>query len=81
MRVFADEGAELREPPLQLEGKALLMGEPLAEALEPRLKLLDDGELGVDREPEGAEFGRLGSRDVFVELLDEVDDRLRAFPI
>jgi hypothetical protein len=79
--VFADEGAEFREPPLERIVEALLTGEPLAEALEARLELPDDRELGVDRQPEAADLGRLGGRDVFVEVFDEADDRLGPFPV
>jgi hypothetical protein len=81
VRVLADECAEFREPPLEFVVEALLMGEPRVEALKPALQSQDDFELGVNREPEGAEFGRLRSRDVVVELLDEADDHLGAFPI
>jgi hypothetical protein len=81
MRVFADEGAELREPPLELVVEALLTGESPVEASEPRLKLLDNSELRVNGQPQGAHFRRLGGHDMFVELLDEADDHLGAFPV
>jgi DNA topoisomerase IB len=79
--VLADQRAELREPALERVVETLLTGEPLAEALEAALQLPDDLELRVDRQPEGANFRRLGGRDVVVELLDEADERVGAFPV
>lgn len=46
-----------------------------------RWSLLNNHELGVDGEPEGADFRRLSSRDVVVELLDAAHDHLGAFPV
>lgn len=57
------------------------MCELLLDAPEPALKSLDNRELSVNRQPEHADLRRLGGRDVFVELLDEADDRVRAFPV
>src|SRR5215213_5841776 len=81
MRVLANEGAEFRQPPLERAVKTLLVCELLLDALEAALEPLDDGELGVNGQPQGAHFGRLGGRDVVVELLDEAHDHLGAFPV
>ena len=81
MGVLADEGAEFGEAALECVVETLLMSEPLAEALEARLKLPDDRELGVDRQPEAADLGRLRGRDVLVEILDEADESVGPFPI
>jgi len=81
VRVLADEGAEFRQPPLERVVQALLVCELLVDALEAALKSLDNRELSVDRQPEGVDLGRLRGRDVFVELLDEADEYIRAFPV
>jgi hypothetical protein len=81
MRVFADSGTELSEPPLELAVEALLVCELLLDALEPALEPLDDRELGVDGEAQGADLGRLRGRDVVVDLLDKADERVGPFPV
>jgi hypothetical protein len=79
--VLADQAAEFGEAALERVVEALLMSEPLAETLEARLKLPDDRELGGDRQPEGADLGRLRGRDVLVEVFDEADESVGPFPV
>jgi hypothetical protein len=81
MGVFADQSAELRQPPLEFTVEAFLVCQLPLDPLETRLEPLDDQELRVDGEPEGTNLGRLGRRDVIVELLDEADEHFGAFPI
>lgn len=77
----ADLLAEFREPPLEIIVQALLTGEPLAESSEAHRELPDHGELRGHGEPEGAHLRRLRGRDVCVEILDEADDYVGAFPV
>ncbi len=52
-----------------------------AEALDSRLKLRDDLQWRGDGAAQGGDDGRLGGRDVVVELLDEADDLVGAFQV
>lgn len=81
MGVLADEQAEFCEPPLEGAGETLLVCELLGEALGAPLQPLNDLQLGVDCQPQGANLRGLRGRDVFVELLDEAENYVGALPV
>ena len=58
-----------------------MVGQFLLDAPEATLELPDGLELRVDGLPLVAEFRRFGGREVVVELFDEADDRVGAFPV
>jgi hypothetical protein len=53
----------------------------LVESLDATLQPLYDRKLGVDSQPQGADFRGFCGGEVFVEVFDEANDHVRAFPV